>query len=395
MLEDLDKLMEDRDIDALVAKGNAFEIPDIFWLTGFRSPDSIIYFKQRDQDAVVAAAANTLERIKQESFIDATYDLTDTYTEMMKEGKRPSNEPKRIFGEIFGELFDGDVVGVPNHLPSNVLVALQELGLDIKVVPNLLKEGRATKNSDEIRAIRKAGDATVTAMKEIVETIKDAEIDANNKLVSEGKPLTVRDIKLELEHTLLDRRAELAEDSIVAVGQKGFDWHYLGNLDDVLKAGEPIIIDVFPRLKEDRYVADVTRTIVKGEVDDELQAMFDAVLDALHAVEDTLVAGAMIDEDVNMACYKTLEKHGFKSSRLDPEAKEGMTHGLGHGIGLEVHEHPSLYDRENAFESGNVVAIEPGVYIESVGGVRIENDYVVTDEGIERLTTGLDDLLFL
>ncbi|MBD3157786.1 MAG: M24 family metallopeptidase [Candidatus Lokiarchaeota archaeon] len=395
MLEDLDKLMEDRDIDALIAKGNAFEIPDIFWLTGFRSPDSIIYFKQHDQDGVVAAAANTLERIKKQSFIEATYDLTETYTEMMKEGKRPSNEPKQIFGEIFDKLFDGDVVGVPNHLPSNALVALQEIGLDIKVVPNLLKNGRATKNADEIKAIRKAGEATVAAFKEIVQTIKDAEIGENSRLMSEGKPLTVRDIKLELEHALLDRRAELAEDSIVAVGQKGFDWHYLGNLDDVLKAGEPIIIDVFPRLKEDRYVADVTRTIVKGEVDDELQAMFDAVVDALHAVEDTLAAGAMIDEDVNMACYKTLEKHGFKSSRLDPEAKEGMTHGLGHGIGLEVHEYPFLYDRESAFESGNVVAIEPGVYIESVGGVRIENDYVVTDQGAERLTTGLDDLLFL
>lgn len=395
MLEDLDLLMKDRGVDTLVAQGNAFEIPDIFWLTGFRSPDSIIYFKQRDAEPVVAAAANTLERIKKESFIDSTYDLTDTYTEMKKEGKRPSREPKRIYSEIFEQLFDGDVVGVPNHLPSNVLVALQEIGLDIKVIPDLLKEGRATKNSEEIKAIRKAGKATVLAMKQIVETIKDAEIGGKNELLSGGKPLTVRDIKLELEHALLDRRAELAEDSIVAVGQKGFDWHYLGYLEDVLKANVPIIIDVFPRLKEDRYVADVTRTIVKGTVDDELQAMFNAVLDTLHAVEDTLAAGAMIDEDVNMACYKTLQQHGFQSSRLNPEAKEGMTHGLGHGIGLEVHEYPSLYDRENAFKSGNVVAIEPGVYVESVGGVRIENDYVVTDSGAERLTTGLDDLLFL
>jgi len=137
---------------------------------------------------------------------------------------------------------------------------------------------------------------------------------------------------------------------ITAVGKKGFDWHYLGNSKDVLKAGVPIILDVFPRLKQERYVADVTRTVVKGQPHKKVRAMFEAVIAAsdADAVVDALTDDAPIDE-VNMACYQTLKKLGFDSTRLNPGVAEGMTHGLGHGIGLEVHENPSFYDRERGF----------------------------------------------
>ncbi|TFG07243.1 aminopeptidase P family protein, partial [Candidatus Thorarchaeota archaeon] len=197
-----------------------------------------------------------------------------------------------------------------------------------------------------------------------------------------------------LEHALLDYGAESAEDAIAAVGKKGFDWHYLGRPGDVLKAGVPIILDVFPRLKIDRYVADVTRTIVKGPVDKKLQDIFDAVKRAADVCVDAMHDGVLID-DVNLACFKSLKEDGYKSRRTDPDTEEGMTHGLGHGIGLEVHENPSMYSRTDRFEAGNVMAIEPGVYLKSIGGVRIENDYAVTKGKAKRLTTGLDDFVFL
>ena len=122
--------------------------------------------------------------------------------------------------------------------------------------------------------------------------------------------------------------------------------------------------------------------------------MFDAVLDACHATIDTLTEGAKID-DVNMACFNTLKKHGFDSSKLNPQAEEGMTHGLGHGIGLEVHEYPSLYEYEEHLREGHVLAIEPGIYLKAMGGVRIENDYAVTKKKAKRLTKGIDDILFV
>jgi len=80
---------------------------------------------------------------------------------------------------------------------------------------------------------------------------------------------------------------------------------------------------------------------------------------------------------------------------LNPEAKDGMTHGLGHGIGLEVHESPNMYNREGLFAEGHIMAIEPGVYLEGIGGVRIENDYAVTKGKAKLLTKNLDTILWV
>ncbi|MHA2159493.1 MAG: M24 family metallopeptidase, partial [Candidatus Thorarchaeota archaeon] len=170
--------------------------------------------------------------------------------------------------------------------------------------------------------------------------------------------------------------------------------HYLGVADDKLKAEVPIILDVFPRLKIERYVADVTRTIVKGTPSKRVKEMFEATEAAANAAVDSLTDGTKID-DVNLACFNKLKELGFDSRRLNPDAKDGMTHGLGHGIGLEIHEQPSMYNREAIFVEGNIMALEPGVYFENVGGVRIENDYAVTKGKAELLTRNLDTMLWV
>lgn len=394
MLEDLDPLMEKYGIDALLAAGNAFEDPNIFWLTGFRSPDHVIYFKNRGEEGLIAAALNTLDRVARESFIKKTHDLADVYLPMLKEGLRVDKHRDRLYKSLLDAEFAGGCIGVPDEFRASQLMVLLDLGYDIKVVPDLFREARATKSTREIKTIRKAGEATVEAINVVLDVIQNAKVGDNRVLIHEGQPLTVGRTKLVLEQALLERQAESAEDAIVAVGRRGFDWHYLGRPSDKLRTGLPIIMDVFPRLKLDRYVADVTRTVVKGTPRPMVQKMFDAVVDALEKTEDALTDGAVRDE-VNLACYETLQKHGFDSRRLNPEAKEGMTHGLGHGIGLEVHEEPSLYDREARFSEGHVVAIEPGVYLRSVGGVRVENDYVVTKRKPRLLTPGIDRVLFL
>ena len=394
MLEDLDTLMQQNSIDALIVQGNAFEIPDVFWLTGFRSPDSIIYLKNANEEPIVASLYHTLERIKKESFIKKTHDLNDVYMQLLQEHKRLYDHPDVVFDSILKEHFSGKVIGVPDHIPARVLLAIQSLGYEVKAVPKLLLNARATKSTNEIKIITKAGRATTSAISNVVDLIKNSKIGPNKKLIHKKNPLTVRDIKLCLDHSLLDFNAESAEDAIVAVGRKGFDWHYLGNPRDPIKAGVPIILDVFPRLKLGRYVADVTRTVVKGTPNKKLQSMFDAVLDACHATVDSLTDSAGI-EDVNMACYNTLQRHGFDSSKLNPKAEEGMTHGLGHGIGLEVHEYPSLYSYEDHLREGHILAIEPGVYLRAQGGVRIENDYAITKKKAKRLTKGIDDIIFV
>jgi Xaa-Pro aminopeptidase len=394
MHEDLDSLMEKYEVDAILSYGNAFETPDIYWLTGFCSPDYIIYFKNRADEPLVASNLLTLDRVKKESFITHTFDLTEIYLQILRENKKIVNNEDRLFNALLKAEFSGSVLGVPDNFPTSLFVMLQEAGYTPKVVRDLVLEARATKTPKEIKTIRKAGQATTTAISQVIDLVNESTIGPNKILMHKGSPLTVDSVKLALEHALLDQRAESSEDAILAVGKKGFDWHYLGAPKDRLKADVPIILDVFPRLKRERYVADVTRTFVRGKVSKPVRKMFDAVQDAINATIDVLTDGSNIDE-VNLACFNTLKQHGFDSLRLNPDANDGMTHGLGHGIGLEVHEQPSMYNREDHFIEGHVMAIEPGVYLPNIGGVRIENDYVVTKGKAKLLTPNLETMLFL
>ncbi len=394
MHDDLDPLMEQYEIDALLAYGSSFENPNIYWLTGFLSPDDIIYLKNKGEEPLVASAFLAIERVKKESFIKKTHDLSEIYIQLLKQNKKIRDNMDRAYDDLLKNQFSGKVLGVPDEFPASFLVMLQKMGHEIKVVRDLVTEARATKSAKEIKIIKKAGDATTDAIAEIIEIVKDCDIGANNVLMHNKEPLTVGKVKNALDHFLLDKNAESAEDAILAVGEKAFDWHYLGVPEDKLKSEVPIILDVFPRLKQDRYIADVTRTFVKGAVPKRVREMYEAVEEAANATVDALTDGAVID-DVNMACFKTLEKHGFDSRRLNPDAKNGMTHGLGHGIGLDVHELPSTYSRQDLYAEGNVMAIEPGVYLEGIGGVRIENDYAVTKGKAIRLTTGIDNVLYV
>jgi len=394
MLDDLDPLMEKYGIDALLADGNAFENPDLYWLTGFLSGDNITYLKNKGEEPIVAAAFLTVERVKKESFIRRTHDLSEIYRQILRENKKIRDNEDREFEDILKKQFTGKVLGVPDVFPASFLIMIQKMGYDIRVVRDLVREARATKSDKEIKIIKKAGKATTDGISHIAEIVKDCEIGANRVLMHKKEPFTVGKAKRILDHFLIDRDAESAEDMILSVGKKAFDWHYLGDANDKLKSETPIIFDVFPRLKKDRYIADVTRTFVRGSVPKRVMEMFDAVEDAANRAADALTDGAVID-DVNMACFKTLQKHGFDSRRLNIDAKDGMTHGLGHGIGLEVHELPSMYNREDLFKEGHVMAIEPGVYLEGIGGVRIENDYAVTKGKAKRLTTGIEDVLYL
>jgi len=394
LLDDVDSLMEQEGIDSLIAHGTAFDIPDIMWLTGFNSPDTITFFRNKGEESVVATGFLTLGRVTKESFIKKTFDLTELFIKMIKERKMMVTHPEVYLKEITDNLFTGEILGVPEHFPAQFVVALQQLGINIKVVPLLLKEARATKSSEEIKWIKKAGVTTIDAISKVVDMIANTEIGSNNVLLHKGEILTVGTIRRFLEHFLLDQSAEMAADAIVAVGKKGYDFHYLGKPNDKLKATVPIVIDVFPRLKKERYVADVSRTVVRRTPSKQVQQMFDAVYEANSMTVDRLVDGASM-EDINLACFNTLNHHGFKSYKLHPGTTEGMISGLGHGIGLNIHEHPMVHNFESSLVAGNVVAIEPGVYLKAHGGVKVENDFVITKGKPKCLTLGLDEPLYL
>jgi len=299
-----------------------------------------------------------------------------------------------------------DSVLVPARGPVETADALRERGVDVAVDDdNVVTRARAVKTTGEVEHVRRtqraneaamrAAEALIAAADVVGDGAGDDAIDGSDDttaddtadpepgtLVHEGTPLTSERVKEEIEVTLLRHGCALDE-TIVSCGAAAADPHDRGS--GPLVAGEPIIVDIFPREKASKYHADMTRTFTKGEPTGTVREWFDLTEAALDAALDAIEPGVS-GEAVHAAACEVYEAAGQPTFRTDPETETGFIHSTGHGVGLDVHELPRLANGGDELEPGNVVTVEPGLYDPAVGGVRIEDLVVVTEDGFENLT---------
>jgi Xaa-Pro aminopeptidase len=153
-----------------------------------------------------------------------------------------------------------------------------------------------------------------------------------------------------------------------------------------VKANEPVVLDVFPKSVKARYFSDMTRTVVKGRASKEIRKMFETVLQAKNSAMDAMRAG-VVGKDMQLLCFDLFEKAGYETIRGGKQTTKGYTHGLGHGVGLEIHEGPGMGELStHPLCEHNIITIEPGLYDPRIGGVRIEDIVEVTSEGCRNLT---------
>ena len=172
--------------------------------------------------------------------------------------------------------------------------------------------------------------------------------------------------------------------TIAAPGPQGADPHCQGY--GPIHAEEPIVMDVFPRDARTGYFGDLTRTVVKGTAPDIVRKTFETVRDAQQLAFGMIRAGVP-GTDPHLAVEEFFKKSGYETDRNSTPAR-GFFHGLGHGIGLEIHEEPRLsLSCKEPLQAGNVVTVEPGLYYPEWGGIRIEDDVLVTENGCEKLST--------
>jgi Xaa-Pro aminopeptidase len=152
-----------------------------------------------------------------------------------------------------------------------------------------------------------------------------------------------------------------------------------------VRAGESIIVDIFPRHKASRYHGDMTRTLCVGDPGEELAEWYQLTRRAYEAALETVEPGVTGGEVHDAAC-DVYEAAGIATLRTDESAETGFIHSTGHGVGLDVHELPSVGPGGEELEPGHVITIEPGLYDPAVGGVRLEDLVVVTQDGYENLT---------
>jgi Xaa-Pro aminopeptidase len=331
-------------------------------------------------------------RARKESMVKDVRSYIDyDYLEIVKSVPEPKlGVPKFISTIAKKELDIGTKIYVPPNFPTMITDVLRKEGLTITPLFDVIEKARETKEPDEINEIRTVQAVVEKVTNEVIDLIANAEVGVNGTLIvrTDGKkePLTVRKIKSVFGHEFLDNGCVIDEEIIVACGSKGTDPHYFGNPEDELKANQPIILDAYPRSLRKRYCTDMTRTIVKGKAPKAVKTMFEAVLEARNASVDAIKAGVLGSEVYN-ACCNVFEKAGYATTRGGKKITKGFIHGLGHGVGLQVHEGPSMGELYKfALEEHNIVTVEPGLYDTDVGGVRIEDIVEVTKTRCNNLT---------
>jgi Xaa-Pro aminopeptidase len=271
---------------------------------------------------------------------------------------------------------ENEIMEVPNYLPLMMADFLRANRISLSIVSPFFPK-RAIKNAEEISIIETNIQKTIKAYKCLEKILKDSQVNGNN-IIYQEKILTSEDIKLECDRVLLEEGMFNEMNIIISSGIQASMPHNTGS--GQLFANAPIICDIFPRNRNNGYFADMTRTYVKGQATDEFKKMYAAVLSAQNVAFD-LIADGVNARSIYDAVCKSFIKDGFDVGEV------GFVHGVGHGLGLDIHELPYInasYD--GILEEGNVITVEPGLYYDEHGGARIEDVVVVTKDGCRNLT---------
>jgi Xaa-Pro aminopeptidase len=280
---------------------------------------------------------------------------------------------------------------VPGEFPLNVADHLRAGGVKIAVAAELFADRRRVKTQAQLAGIRRAQLAAEAGMTAAVALLRSAR-PGEGSLSVDGRALSCELLKEAIGDAIAGAGATVGDALIVSHGAQTAIGHDLGS--GPISASEPIVIDVWPRDLESACHADMTRTFVVGEVPEEIRRFHALTLEALERSREAVRSGAAGAEVYGVACAP-YEQAGLPTQRTKAtgEALErGFYHSLGHGVGLEVHEAPILGRTPDVLRAGDVVTLEPGCYEPGVGGCRLEDLVVVTDDGCETLTSFPYDL---
>jgi Xaa-Pro aminopeptidase len=263
---------------------------------------------------------------------------------------------------------------VPAEFPVALADRLRSLGVSVRDNHDAFALRRRSKNAAEVAGIRRAQAAADAAMRRAAEMLRS------------GSALTSEDVRGEMIAVCRSHGTTLPADVIVASGAAGAVGHESGS--GPLREGESIIIDIWPIDDESACYADMTRTFVIGDVPEELAEWHRLTQEALDATRAAVRPGVNGREIYDIAC-DVYEAAGIPTQRTKAEGqvlRDGFFHGLGHGVGLDVHEEPGLGRSGNDLVVGDVITLEPGTYRQGYGGVRLEDLVLVTESGGETLT---------
>jgi Xaa-Pro aminopeptidase len=405
MKSDIDALMEEAGLDALLVTGPAAHNPHMNYFTGLIHLTDGYLLKRREKDPVLFFRSMEREEAARSGL--ETKNLDDyNFTELIEQAQGDRNTAIAIrLNRIFDEYGVMGRIGVYGRIEVGPAFAIYRIAarrnprvefVGEASTESVLSRARLTKDEGEVERIRKVGEITVSVVEDVANFLTAHQVEEGILVNRDGEPLTVGEIKRRVNLWLAMRGAENPEGIIFSLGRDAGIPHNAGEDDDLIRVGTPIIFDIFPCEAGGGYFFDFTRTWCLGYAPDDVQAVYDDVQDVYHEVYQALKPNVPCREFQIMTCER-LEARGHPTICSDKRTEQGYVHGLAHGVGLNVHEAP-WFRREGSDDlllAGSVITVEPGLYYpERDLGVRIEDTVWVKPDGtVETLVEYPHDLV--
>ncbi|MDI6807742.1 MAG: M24 family metallopeptidase [Candidatus Eisenbacteria bacterium] len=391
MKADIQKLVAERGVDAIVVEGGKECGPLMLYITGGVRLLSAIYIEKKNGEKLLVHSLIEREEAAKSGLPCLSY--SDLGLKGLLDEEKST---VRAYGRLYEKLFDrlsikGKIIFFGQAELSRFLPILEEIKKRVKGIEidfdkeeSLFDVARRTKSEDEVEKIRRAGEKTADSLKALVQHLRSLKQRGGKILKADGTPLRIGDMRTILRIEFTKRGLLEGGGSIVSQGKDSAVPHNVGRDEDEVIPGKTIIVDIFPRDTASGYCFDMTRTLVFGKSSDEVKRIYGDVLDTFFYAAKIMDVGKETRVCQEEVCA-FFEKKGYPTIRQNESAVEGYVHSIGHGIGLEVHESPAFgatAANKDRVSPGMVFTVEPGLYFPSKEiGVRIEDVFYVESDG--------------
>jgi Xaa-Pro aminopeptidase len=371
-------------LTTLLLHDDALSSPEVRHEIGEPLGDPLVFIEHEGTRVVVGPPQDEALLSRREDVVDEFWSvLTLGGEDLLRDRSLPIEKiwPELAFRAL--ARLGAQHVVVPPSFAVGTADYLRERGITVEIDASVWRQRRRQKTPAELEGIERAQRACEAAFGTAARMLGDAEKTANGSLRFEGEILTAEWIRQAMETELIMAGAD-CDSILVQSGDACLSGHDVGV--GPIAPDESCIIDCYPRDRRTGAYTDMTRTFVPGRISDELAAIHGHCRVALDIALESIKPGRS-DAHERVSAYFEAQGYPTDLSRDPGETvTQGFTHALGHGVGLEIHEPPAMGKRAEELVAGDVVAIEPGLYFPGVGGVRLEDTVVVTDEGAEHFT---------
>jgi Xaa-Pro aminopeptidase len=393
MKSDLDSLMQDRGLDAILVTGPGQHNPYMVYLTGgghlthadlvkLRGAEPILFHAAMERDE----AAKTGLRTKNLADYRPLEVLKQVNGDLLQASVRRYQAMFADIGLTQGRvaLYGRTEAGQAFALFSALQAALPGITFTGELDDSALLQAMATKDAAEVERIRRMGRITVGVVGQVAEFLSSQRVENDTLVGADDRPVTVGEVKSRINLWLAERGAENPEGTIFAIGRDAGVPHSTGTATDVLRLGQTIVFDIFPCEAGGGYFYDLTRTWCLGYAPDEAMQLWEQVYAVYTQIQSELKPGARC-RDYQFRTCELFEAQGHPTLRTDETTQTGYVHSLGHGVGLNIHERPWFSMRatsEDVLAPGAVITVEPGLYYPERGlGMRLEDTVWVNPAG--------------